>query len=56
MRVIDCNLCGETLRASGDAELARRLIAHQHDEHDEELSAEDAEEIVDGEAYEATDS
>ena len=56
MRVIDCNLCGETLRAATDAELTRRVIAHQRDEHDEELSSEDAEEIVEGEAYEAMDS
>ena len=56
MRVIDCNLCGETLRGSSDTELARRLTAHHRDEHDEELSAEDVEEIVEGEAYEATDS
>jgi predicted small metal-binding protein len=56
MRVIDCNLCGETLRASADDELARRLIAHHRDEHDEELDPEDAEEIVEGEAYEAVDS
>jgi predicted small metal-binding protein len=55
MRVIDCNLCGETLRASTDAELARRLIAHHRDEHDE-LSTEDVEELVEGEAYEAVDS
>ena len=56
MRVIDCNLCGETLRAAEDPELVRRLIAHHRDEHDEELEADDAEEIVEGEAYEAVDS
>jgi predicted small metal-binding protein len=56
MRVIDCNLCGETIRAANDDELARRLVSHQRDEHDEELSSEDAEEFVEGEAYEAMDS
>ena len=56
MRVIDCNQCGETLRAANDSELVRRLTAHYRDEHDEELDTEEADELVHGDAYEATDS
>jgi predicted small metal-binding protein len=56
MRVIDCNLCGETLRGADDKELTRRVTRHYREEHDEELAAEDAEELVEGEAYEAMDS
>jgi predicted small metal-binding protein len=56
MRVIDCDQCGETISAANDADLARRLKSHYAAEHDEELSAEDADELVDGEAYDASDS
>jgi predicted small metal-binding protein len=56
MRVIDCDECGETLKAANDDELRRNLVGHYAAEHDEQLSGEDAEEIVDGEAYEATDA
>jgi predicted small metal-binding protein len=56
MRVIDCNLCGETIRGADDDELARRLKAHYRGEHDEELADEDAQELVEGDAYEAMDS
>ncbi|HVL96223.1 MAG TPA: hypothetical protein VM266_10230 [Solirubrobacteraceae bacterium] len=56
MRVIDCNECGETLRGDSDADLTRNLIGHYAEEHDEDLPREDAEELVEGEAYEAMDS
>jgi predicted small metal-binding protein len=56
MRVIECDECGETITAADDDELARRLGTHMRSEHDREVDAEELEELVDGEAYEAMDS
>lgn len=56
MRVIECNECGEAISAASDKELARRLAAHLLDEHSQEPDADDLEELVDGEAYDALDS
>ena len=56
MRVIECNECGETLQAAADEELARGLAAHLASEHDMEVDDEEIQELVEGEAYEATDS
>jgi predicted small metal-binding protein len=56
MRVLECNICGETISASNDDELQRRLGEHLGSEHDEAPSAEELAELVEGEAYEATDS
>ncbi len=57
MRVMECNVCGETLAAATDAELERQLLAHCEAEHptagyDEAR----AREMVANEAYDATDS
>jgi predicted small metal-binding protein len=56
MRVIECDECGETITAENDDELGRRLTSHMRGEHDRELSAEEAEELVADEAYDAMDS
>lgn len=56
MRVIECDECGETITAATDAELVKRLGAHLRSEHDMEPDNEELDELVDGEAYEATDS
>ena len=56
MRVIECNECGETIQAANDAELVRALGAHLRGEHDMEVDEEELTELVEGEAYEATDS
>jgi predicted small metal-binding protein len=56
MRVIECNECGETLQAANDGELVRVLGAHVESEHDMQVDEEDLTELVEGEAYEATDS
>jgi len=56
MRVVECNICGETISAAGDEELAGRVADHLRSEHDEEPGAEAVEEMVAEEAYEATDS
>jgi hypothetical protein len=56
MRVIECNECGETIQAADDGELVRALDAHLRGEHDLEVDKEELTELVEGEAYEATDS
>jgi predicted small metal-binding protein len=56
MRVIECNECGEALSGATDEELTQRLRTHLADEHDEDIDAEDARELVEDKAYEATDS
>jgi predicted small metal-binding protein len=56
MRVIECNECGETLQAAGDEELVGILGSHLEEEHDMEVDAEDLNELVEAEAYEAMDS
>jgi predicted house-cleaning noncanonical NTP pyrophosphatase (MazG superfamily) len=56
MRVIECNNCGEAISAASNDELAARLGAHLSEEHDESPDAEELEELVDAEAYEAQDS
>ena len=56
MRVVECNLCGETISAADDEELTRGLKEHLADEHDETPSDDDVHQTVDREAYDAMDS
>jgi hypothetical protein len=56
MQVIECNVCGETLQAAGNEELARILGRHLETEHDVEVDEEELAELVESEAYEAMDS
>jgi predicted small metal-binding protein len=56
MRTIECDVCGETVTAAEDPELARRLGAHMRSEHEQELDPEELQELVEGEAYDAMDS
>ena len=56
MRVIECNHFGEAISAASNDELVTRLGAHLNEEHDEASDAEELEELVDAEAYEAQDS
>ena len=56
MRVVECNTCGETISANDDDELANRLKDHMENEHDEEISEDDAHQTVDHGAYDAMDS
>jgi predicted small metal-binding protein len=56
MRVIECDECGETITAATDKELVSRLGAHLRSEHDMEPDEDELVELVDGDAYEATDS
>jgi predicted small metal-binding protein len=57
MRVIDCNVCGSTIKAANDEELAGELSRHMKSEHsDVEWDDEQAGELVSSQAYTATDS
>jgi predicted small metal-binding protein len=57
MRVVECNICGETLSAASDEELLRRLRSHIEEEHEpSSYDAQEAREMIANEAYEATDS
>jgi predicted small metal-binding protein len=57
MPVIDCNVCGATVKAANDEELARELSRHMQEDHsDVEWSDEQASELVANHAYHATDS
>lgn len=57
MQVIDCNECGDTIKAANDEELARTLTRHMQTEHPGvEWDDEQAEELVSAQAYAATDS
>jgi hypothetical protein len=56
MRVIECDECGETLQAANDEELQRLLGAHLTSDHDIHRDDDELNELVEGEAYDATDS
>lgn len=57
MRVIDCNECGETIKAANDEELSAALTRHMTSEHSNvEWDEEQAGELVSRQAYKATDS
>jgi len=56
MRVVECDTCGETISAADDEELAGRLKDHHSSEHEEDLDEDEAQQRIDREAYDATDS
>jgi predicted small metal-binding protein len=56
MRVVECDICGETISADSDAELKGRLGEHLGTVHDKGAAPEELDELVAREAYEATDS
>jgi predicted small metal-binding protein len=57
MRVIECNLCGETVAGATDDELVRRLRIHMEAEHAATTFDEgQAREMIAREAYDASDS
>jgi hypothetical protein len=56
MRVIECNECGEPISAADDEVLARNLAAHLAEEHDQDPDDDEVAELVEQEAYDATDS
>jgi predicted small metal-binding protein len=57
VRVIDCNVCGATIKAADDEELAGELSKRMKSEHsDVEWEDEQASQLVSSQAYDATDS
>ena len=56
MRVMECNICGETIGAANARELAARLGDHLRSEHAQDPDAAELERLVARDAYEATDS
>ena len=57
MRVVECNICGETLSGANDEELLKRLRAHGEQEHTgSDFDEERARQTIDDEAYDASDS
>lgn len=57
MRVVECNVCGETLSAANDDELWLRLQRHMEDTHPSMSYDEgNARETISREAYTASDS
>jgi predicted small metal-binding protein len=53
---VECDVCGETISAADDEELAGRLRDHLAEEHDQSPSDDDVQTTIDREAYDATDS
>ncbi len=57
MRVLECNVCGETLSAADDDELLRRMREHNESAHPSASFDEaQARETIANEAYHASDS
>jgi len=57
MRVVECNICGETMSAANDEELLGRLRRHMENEHSgSDFDEDQAREMVANEAYDASDS
>ena len=57
MKVVECNVCGETLAAATDEELLNRLRTHTEAEHSgSTFDEEQARKTIASEAYEASDS
>jgi predicted small metal-binding protein len=57
MRVIECNFCGETLSAANDSELRATVARHMTSAHaDEQLDDDAVAELIEEQAYSATDS
>jgi predicted small metal-binding protein len=57
MRVIECNVCGETVAGATDDELLQRLRSHTESEHSSTAFDEaEAREMIARDAYTASDS
>jgi predicted small metal-binding protein len=56
MRVVECDICGETISAANDDELARRVRDHLESQHDQEPDDEQVRTMIEEEAYDAMDS
>jgi predicted small metal-binding protein len=56
MRVIECDVCGDTVTAATDDELASHLAEHLRQEHDQDADPGELAPVVAEKAYDATDS
>jgi predicted small metal-binding protein len=56
MRVIECDVCGDTVTAATDDELVRHLAEHLRQEHEQDPNPDDLQAVVAEEAYDAMDS
>src|SRR3954470_6025068 len=56
MRVVECDICGETISAASDDELVGRVSDHLESEHEQAPSEDEVRAMVEQEAYDATDS
>jgi predicted small metal-binding protein len=56
MRVIECDVCGDTVSAATDDELARHLAEHLGQEHGRDTDPGDLQGAVAENAYDAMDS
>ena len=56
MRVVECDICGETVTAADDEELARRLAEHLSEAHAQTPGEDSVTATIDREAYDAMDS
>jgi hypothetical protein len=56
MRVVECDICGETISAESDEALKGRLGEHLGSVHDRGAAPEELDELIAREAYDATDS
>jgi predicted small metal-binding protein len=56
MRVIECDICGDTITGEDDEDLVRQLTAHMKQEHDQTPDEESLAQVVAEEAYDAMDS
>jgi predicted small metal-binding protein len=56
MRVIECDICGETVTAANDDELLRHLATHLREEHGQQADETTLRPVIAEEAYDATDS
>jgi predicted small metal-binding protein len=54
--VVECDICGETISAANDEELAARVRDHLESQHDQEPDDEQIATMLEEEAYDATDS
>lgn len=56
MRVVECDVCGETVTAADEEELVGRLKEHLEEEHDQRPDEDEVRQTIDREAYDAMDS
>jgi predicted small metal-binding protein len=56
MRVVECDICGETISAADDNELTARLSEHLESEHEQEPVEDEVRATIEEEAYDAMDS